>query len=89
MQALNGTMPRPASESVSRKQLTKMLAQVSTWSRVQVPPCYLPPAGFSFQPVPCLQCASSLCCCLVLPYTARSSLWLNLVDSQLPRAQLV
>ena len=30
MNALNGTMPRQISESVSRKQLTKMLAQVST-----------------------------------------------------------
>lgn len=39
MQALNGTMPRPASETVSRKQLTKMLAQVGTWSVVQTPPC--------------------------------------------------
>ena len=29
MQALNGTMPRPHSETVSRKQLTKMLAQVT------------------------------------------------------------
>lgn len=28
MQALNGTMPRPQAETVSRKQLTKMLAQV-------------------------------------------------------------
>lgn len=41
MQALNGTTPRPASESVSRKQLTKMLAQVGNWSKVQVLPCYL------------------------------------------------
>ena len=29
MQALNGTMPKPHSESVSRKQLAKMLAQVT------------------------------------------------------------
>ena len=29
MQALNGTMPRPHHETVSRKQLTKMLAQAS------------------------------------------------------------
>ena len=28
MQALNGTMPHPQAETVSRKQLTKMLAQV-------------------------------------------------------------
>ena len=54
MQALNGTMPRPASESVSRKQLTKMLAQVGTWSRVQVLVCHLPLNAFSFQPVSCV-----------------------------------
>ena len=41
MQALNGTMPRPHSETVSRKQLTKMLAQVGIWPKVLVHPCVL------------------------------------------------
>ena len=31
MQALNGTTPRPHSETVSRKQLTKMLTQVMSY----------------------------------------------------------
>lgn len=54
MQALNGTMPRPASETVSRKQLTKMLAQVGTWSGVQIHLVVFPKMLLSFEQVPCV-----------------------------------
>ena len=37
MQALNGTAPRPQAETVSRKQLAKMVAQVGTLVWVQFP----------------------------------------------------
>lgn len=91
MQALNGTTPRPASETVSRKHLTKMLAQVGIWSGVQALPCCLQVNASSFQPLflPAV-CLLSVHCCFVLPVscTTRSIYWLNLVDGQLPRAQL-
>ena len=65
MQALNGTMPRPALESVSRKQLGKMIVQVGDWSRVQVPSCYTRPKAHFACNAPPLQ---ALLPCVAMPH---------------------